>query len=125
MAQTRDIDYYIDKDRMQKVPSILCNPTELRAVFINIINDAMPDGGKLSFRTWCNEETVFVEISDTGAKMPGEVRKRILGQFFTTKFSVGAGLGMNTAYNIVDRHGGRIEVEANWEIAIHLLWNFR
>ncbi len=43
---------------MKRESSILCNPAELREVFINIINnslDAMPEGGSLSFSTWIRD----------------------------------------------------------------------
>ncbi len=57
-AQARGINYQIDKDGLKGISSIMCNPTEIREVFINIINnalDAMPDGGSLSFSTWSKE----------------------------------------------------------------------
>ncbi|GAX62150.1 signal transduction histidine kinase [Candidatus Scalindua japonica] len=115
MAQSRGIDYSMDRNGMLKTPSILCNPTELREVFINKINnamDAMPDGGQLSFSTWCEPETVFITISDTGTGMPEEVKKRVFEPFFTTKSAAGTGLGMSTAYGIMARHGGIIDVES-------------
>ena len=114
-AQAKGINYKVDTEGMKSVLSILCNPTELREVFINlIINalDAMPEGGSLSFSTWSGEDTVFVSISDTGEGMSDEVRKNIFDPFFTTKSPVGTGLGMSMAYGIITRHGGKIEVES-------------
>jgi len=104
MAQVKGINYHIDRDGMKEVPAILCNPTELREVFINIINnalDAMPDGGNISFNTWSREDIVFISISDKGEGMPETVRKSIFDPFFTTKIAVGTGLGMSTAYGII------------------------
>ena len=114
-AQARGIDYQMDTEGMKSVSSILCNPTELREVFINlIINalDAMPEGGSLSFSTWSGNDTVFVSISDTGEGMSEEVRKNVFDPFFTTKSPVGTGLGMSMAYGIITRHGGKIEAES-------------
>jgi PAS domain S-box-containing protein len=114
-AQARGITYKMDTEGMKNVSSILCNPTELREVFINlIINalDAMPEGGSLSFSTWSGDDTVFVSISDTGEGMSEEVRKNIFDPFFTTKSPVGTGLGMSMAYGIITRHGGKIEAES-------------
>jgi PAS domain S-box-containing protein len=51
-AQATGISYSMDMEDVKNVSSILCNPTELREVFINlIINalDAMPEGGRISF----------------------------------------------------------------------------
>ena len=115
IAQAKGINYHVDTEGMKRVPSVLCNSTELREVFVNIINnalDAMPDDGRITFRTWSGEDTVFISISDTGEGMSEEVRKNIFDPFFTTKIAVGTGLGMSTAYSIVTRHGGKIEVES-------------
>ncbi|MGR3301913.1 MAG: response regulator [Candidatus Scalindua sp.] len=114
-AQAKGINYYMDTEGMKRVPSILCNPTELREVFVNITNnalDAMPDDGRITFRTWNGEDTVFIGISDTGKGMSEEVMKNIFDPFFTTRTPVGTGLGLSTAYGIVTGHGGKIEVES-------------
>jgi len=114
-AQARGINYQIDKEGLKGISSIMCNPTEIREVFINIINnalDAMPDGGSLSFSTWSIGDTVFVGISDTGEGMSEDVKKSIFDPFFTTKTPVGTGLGMSMTYGIMTRHGGKIEVES-------------
>ncbi len=79
-AQANGIDYQINKDGMKSVSSIMCNSSELREVFINIINnalDAMPDGGKLSFSTWSGDNTLFVSISDTGEGMSEETKRSV------------------------------------------------
>jgi CheY-like chemotaxis protein len=115
MAQVKGINYHMDTEGMKRVPSILCNPTEIREILVNIINnalDAMPDGGCMSYSTWSGEDTVFISISDTGEGMSEELKKNIFDPFFTTKVAVGTGLGMSTAYGIVTGHGGKIEVES-------------
>ncbi|MGR3303462.1 MAG: response regulator [Candidatus Scalindua sp.] len=115
MAQVKGINYHMDTEGKKSVPSILCNPTELREVFVNIINnalDTMPDDGRITFRTWSGEDTVFISISDTGEGMSEEVKKNIFDPFFTTRTPVGTGLGLSTAYGITTRHGGNIEVES-------------
>lgn len=114
-AQVKGINYHMVVENMREVPTILCNPSELREVFVNIINNAinaMPDGGSISFSTWSLKDTVFVSISDTGNGMTKEVQKKIFDPFFTTRRPEGTGLGMSTAYGIVTRHGGKIEVES-------------
>ena len=115
MAQIKSINFQMETGELKKVSSILCNPSEIREVFINIINnalDAMPEGGSLSFSTWMNEDSVFVSIADTGDGMPEEVRRNIFDPFFTTKTPTGTGLGMSMAYGIMARHGGKIDVES-------------
>ena len=115
IAHFSEMKYKIDRNGMKRIPGVFCNPTELREVFVNIINnalDAMPDGGRISFSTWSNEDTVFVEISDTGMGMSEEVKNRIFDPFFTTSRPERTGLGMGVAYSIITRHGGKIGVES-------------
>ena len=55
MARARGITYDIDKEGFKEVPTVLGSPSELREVFVNIINnalDAMTGGGCITFRTW-------------------------------------------------------------------------
>ena len=114
-AQATGISYSMDMEDMKNVSSILCNPTELREVFINIIInalDAMPEGGSISFSTKSDENTVFVIVSDTGKGMSEEVKKKIFDPFFTTRRPLGTGLGMSVSYGVIKRHDGKIEVES-------------
>jgi two-component system cell cycle sensor histidine kinase/response regulator CckA len=115
MAQAKGINYQIDKEGMKEVPPIICNPTEIREVFINVINnalDAMPEGGSVSFSTWDRDENVLVSITDTGEGMSEDVKKHIFDPFFSTKTPLGTGLGLSTAYGIVANHSGKIYVES-------------
>ena len=115
MAQAKRVDYQIDREDMREIPEILCSHAELLGVFINIINnalDAMPDGGRLSFSTSSNDDTVFISISDTGIGMSENVKKCIFDPFFTTRRPEGTGLGMSMSYGTIARHGGKIEVES-------------
>ncbi|MDP6923748.1 MAG: PAS domain S-box protein [Candidatus Scalindua sp.] len=115
MARAAGIVYDMDMEDIKEVPTVMGNPSELREVFINIINnalDVMSSGGRLSFCTWTENHTVLVSITDTGDGMPEEVRKRIFDPFFTTKRAEGSGLGMSVAYGIITGHGGNIDLES-------------
>jgi len=89
---------------------------QINQVFLNIILnalDAMPDGGELTVTTGWNGDRQAVRISftDTGEGIPAEDIPRIFEPFFTRKLK-GTGLGLTISYGIVERHGGRIEVES-------------
>ena len=115
LAQAEGITYHIDREGLKEVPALPGNPSELREVFVNLMNnalDAMPDGGRISFHTWKKEENIFISISDTGKGMSEEVQKQIFEPFFTTKRPKGTGLSMSVAYSIITRHGGNIDVES-------------
>jgi signal transduction histidine kinase/ActR/RegA family two-component response regulator len=95
------------------------NAAELREALTNlIINavDAMPKGGRLSFRARDERvderDMVRVEVSDTGQGIPREVQAQIFDPFFSTKGNLGTGLGLSITYGIVTRHGGTITVES-------------
>ncbi|HUH16194.1 MAG TPA: PAS domain S-box protein [Gaiellaceae bacterium] len=102
------------------VAEVEADPDQLVQVVLNIAlngRDAMPDGGSLTIATHAVEREsrpfVAVEVSDTGSGMDEETRARVFEPFFTTKEKgKGTGLGLATAYGVVDQSGGRIEVES-------------
>ena len=115
MAQAEGITYHINMNKLRKTPLVRCNPSELREVLINIINnalDAMRSGGTLSFESWNNASHVYVSISDTGYGMSEDVTTRVFDPFFSTKEKKGCGLGLSVAYSIMNRHGGKIDVKS-------------
>ena len=64
-------------------------------------------------KTSADETDVYVEIADTGRGIPSENLNRIFEPGFATKGSgVGTGLGLSISYNIIQKHGGKIEVES-------------
>jgi PAS domain S-box-containing protein len=98
-----------------KVPPITGNPIELREVLLNIILnsiDAMPEGGRITFKTGHEDSSVFIEASDEGIGMPEYIRQRVFDPFFTTKGVQRSGLGLSISYGIIHRHHGEIEVRS-------------
>ncbi|MEA3417355.1 MAG: ATP-binding protein [Thermodesulfobacteriota bacterium] len=106
-------------------PVVAGNAEMLKQVFLNLMLNAMqamPGGGNLYIKTRIsggndekkNSHNSNVEISfrDTGSGIPDENIKKIFDPFFTTK-QKGTGLGLAIAHNIVDIHGGSIDVENN------------
>ena len=85
----------------------------LQHAVVNLIKnafDAMPRGGTLTITTRVVKDAVEVDIEDTGAGIPEEIRPRIFEPFFTTKpIHQGNGLGLIIAKEVVERSGGSIE----------------
>ena len=98
-----------------EVPPIRCYPSALNQVWMNILinaKDALSgNAGQIHVRTDFDQDRVSVEIVDTGCGIPGEDLPRIFDPGFTTKgVGVGTGLGLAICYQIVEQHGGTIEV---------------
>jgi signal transduction histidine kinase len=91
--------------------------SQLNQVFMNLIvnaSQAIPASGVITVRTGCNGDWVWVEVGDNGVGIAPEIVSRIFDPFFTTKpVGKGTGLGLSVSYNIVTKHGGRIEVDSD------------
>ncbi|MEE4298110.1 MAG: ATP-binding protein [Pseudomonadales bacterium] len=96
------------------VPRILCAPSRLNQVFINMVTNAVQamDGeGRLELATRDLGDAVQVVISDTGCGIPPEHLSKITDPFFTTKpVGEGTGLGMSIVRQIIDEHGGELDI---------------
>ncbi len=105
----------IDK-QYGKLPLVKCLASQLNQVFMNLIvnaSHAIKESGTITIRTGTDGDWVWIEISDTGVGIPPENLQRIFEPFFTTKpIGQGTGLGLSLSYNIVTKHGGRIEVDS-------------
>ena len=101
------------RTELEAVPPVAGNAAEIREVLTNLIFnavDAMPDGGSITVRTFCDERGVTVCVSDTGIGMTEAELARCLEPFFTTKGERGTGLGLAVVYGIVQRHEGTIDI---------------
>jgi signal transduction histidine kinase len=100
------------------LPQVECLPSQINQVFMNLLVNAahaMPEGrrGTITVRTAAADDQVRIEVADTGSGIPPDILKRIFDPFFTTKpVGKGTGLGLSLSYSIVQKHGGRIEVES-------------
>jgi two-component system, NtrC family, sensor kinase len=72
----------------------------------------MYDGGSITLATKTNgEDSVVIEVADTGMGIEPENLNKIYDPFFTTKaVGSGTGLGLAVTYGIVQEHSGTIEV---------------
>jgi PAS domain S-box-containing protein len=97
------------------VPPVWGRAAELREVLTNLLLnavEAMPHGGRLTFRTWAQAGQVCVAVGDTGVGMTAEVQQRIFDPFFTTKGARGTGLGLTVSQALVKGHQGTLSVQS-------------
>jgi signal transduction histidine kinase len=101
---------------LEPVPEILCAPSKINQVFINLITNAvqaMDGAGTLTIRTRQADDWVEVDVEDTGCGIPAENLSKIMDPFFTTKpVGQGTGLGMSIVSKIIDEHGGMLDVQS-------------
>ncbi len=74
---------------------------------------AIKEFGQITVATGCQDDWVWIKISDTGCGIQPEDMRRIFEPFFTTKpVGSGTGLGLSLSYGIIQKHGGRIAVSS-------------
>lgn len=95
-------------------PPIICYPRKLNQVFLNILmnaTEAIEGNGRITITTSQKEDKVHVAIRDTGMGIPQQDLVSIFDPGFTTKrVGVGTGLGLAICYQIMQEHGGEMQV---------------
>lgn len=111
---------------------IECYPAHINQVFWNIIANAIDaineiyfkcQDGQLDFEPTLkinteqiDENKMKVSFWNNGPAIPSEIVGKLFDPFFTTKtVGKGTGLGLTSCYQIVQKHGGKIEVTSNSE----------
>jgi len=89
---------------------------ELNQVWTNLVHNAlqaMSHKGNLEISVVAEDDQAVVRVVDDGAGIPAEKLPRIFEPFYTTKSAgEGTGLGLSISRDIVERHGGTIEVDS-------------
>jgi PAS domain S-box-containing protein len=107
--------------RYGETPAVLANEARLGQVLLNLLVNAahaIPEGApefhEIKVSTSCDDRGwVVIEVSDTGAGIPDDVKRRIFEPFFSTKGpGRGSGLGLSICQSIVLALGGEIGFES-------------
>jgi signal transduction histidine kinase len=115
-ARRRDVE--LDARRHPVTPRVWGVREQLQQVVLNLVLNALQataSGGRVAVRTLGDPsgEGAWLEVTDSGAGIPGEELEKIFDPFFTTKDpDQGTGLGLTICHGIVSEHGGTIEVES-------------
>lgn len=101
------------------LPLIRGHREKLKQVFLNLLSNAFeatPSGGTISLSVGYIDRTdedaiphIKIQVTDTGKGIPLAEQKKIFDPFYTTRVN-GLGLGLSISKDIVEHHGGRIEV---------------
>lgn len=116
----------------EETGTVLADPIETQTVLMNLISNAIDAMDRQVGELTITLSRVFVDgddasqalqiesgkyakltVRDTGVGMDQETMKRVFDPFFTTKdVGRGTGLGLSSAYGIVTRHGGAMNVSS-------------
>ncbi len=107
-----------NKKLTSDLPIIQADKERIRHVIVNLIHNAIKfnrNGGSIITATEMFDDSVLVEISDTGIGITGKDLPRIFERFYKTDKSragQGSGMGLAIAKHIVEAHGGEIKVRS-------------
>jgi len=96
------------------LPAVSLDPQLFKQALLNLMlnaEQALGQGGQLTFQARKEGDQVRLDLIDTGSGMSLEDQKKIFKPFYSTRPG-GTGLGLATTRRIIERHGGRIEVQS-------------
>ncbi|HIJ56256.1 MAG TPA: two-component sensor histidine kinase [Deltaproteobacteria bacterium] len=105
--------YRIQTRYGNNLPEIVADTAMLYQAFLNILINAMqamPDGGDVHIEVDSTGGKVHITFMDNGTGIPHDVLEKIWEPFFTTK-DFGTGLGLGIVKNIVESHGGNVQMD--------------
>jgi len=120
IAEENEVELEIDCEDV----TVKGNKERLIQMLLNLVDNAvkytsLKEKGekKVWVRAYDTPEWVVIEVEDTGPGIPKEAQSRIFEKFFRvdkarSRKMGGTGLGLTIVKTIVDRHGGKIEVES-------------
>jgi len=105
----------VKTDLAERELLVLGSAGQLEQVLVNLAlnaQEAMPGGGVLMVRTTLREGMVQLQVSDTGHGISEEEMSKLFKPFYSGEGGRGLGLGLWISHNIIEGHGGHIEVES-------------
>ena len=122
-VQMAEQGYSVKKDYKNNFPDIMADSAMLYQAFLNILINAMqsmPDGGEIHVEAISENNTIKLTFDDEGEGISEEIILKIWEPFFTTK-EKGTGLGLGIVKNIIEAHGGEIQISNRPEKGVRVL----
>ncbi len=94
---------------------VSAEPDKLQQIFLNLLLnavDAVESQGKIFVRVTSCEDSVMINIQDSGPGIPDNLRVDIFKPFFTTKKAQGSGLGLSVSKEIAENLGGTLVLKS-------------
>jgi two-component system phosphate regulon sensor histidine kinase PhoR len=108
----------ISQDFTADLPSVPADRDRVRQVIANLVYNAIkftPAGGMITITSRALEDSVVVDIIDTGIGIPKEDLPRVFERFYKgdkARAGEGTGMGLAIAKHVVEAHGGSIWVRS-------------
>jgi len=110
----------------ERCPRVYARSARISEVVLNLVTNASeaiaakrsqpaqsPTEDRILIRTTCDQDSVVIEIHDSGAGIPSHLVERVAEPFFTTKKQgAGKGLGLCVSNEIVKGFGGRLAIDS-------------
>ena len=104
---------YLEND--EDIPEISCDPKRMRQVFLNILDNAAKHGGegkRIEASMHFEEDNVVVRIRDFGSGIPEDELPLVKKKFYKGSSKArGTGIGLAVCDEIVQMHGGQLQLE--------------
>jgi len=119
LVTMRKNDVKIEKSLAPDLPKCYADPHLIEQVVLNLITNAASamkkstNGSKrVEIKSSARNNTLCIQVADSGPGVPEELREKIFDPFFTTKDD-GSGIGLNIAQRIVADHNGSITLDSS------------
>lgn len=119
-------DYVENKNRILefnsdiKSKAIICDPFSIERIILNLLSNAIKftdEGDKITVSIYDKEDTIVIEVEDTGIGIPKNKQEMIFERFRQvdksfSRNSEGSGIGLTIVKLLVELHNGDISVES-------------
>ena len=109
----------IKVDGVENLPLVEADRDKIKQVLLNLLSNAIKynrPNGSVIMRGESNENEVLVAVQDTGLGIPEDALPHLFEKFYRVRehegLATGTGLGLSICKQIIQGHGGRIEVKS-------------
>lgn len=98
-------------------PEVVVDPVRLREVLANLVINAiraMPEGGKITVAATRGTQSIRISVADTGVGIDPQELEYVFDRFRKGSTSSGSGLGLTISKDLVQAHGGSIELDSTF-----------